>query len=328
MSREISLQNESCTDIESGNIVLNTSWHSYPSIFAVGHKWVKDIFTNDVLCEEKIDGSQFSFGKFKDTSGNEYLRCRSKGCELNCELPEKMFAKAVSNIKEIFNDLHLGWTYRGEYLLQSKHNTLVYERVPNKNIIIFDININEEEYLSYTDKEAECKRLGLEIVPQIFYGKIDNPQTILSFLNRKSILGGSNIEGVVIKNYTQFGQDKKILMAKYVTEGFKEVHGGEWRKNNPQSEDILDTIVCKYRTPARWAKAVQHLRERGLITDSPKDIGVLIKESQEDIVKDSEADIKDMLYAWAKGKIMRGCVAGIAEWYKEELLKSSFNTEK
>jgi hypothetical protein len=37
---------------------------SYSSIFNLGHKAVADIFKTPVLCEEKVDGSQFSFGVY------------------------------------------------------------------------------------------------------------------------------------------------------------------------------------------------------------------------------------------------------------------------
>jgi len=98
---------------------METSWHSYPNIFALGHRYIKDLFLDNVLIEEKVDGSQFSFGKFL-IDGKEELKCRSKGCQINVEFPEKMFSCAISSVKEIFNNLKIGWTYRGEYL--SKRN--------------------------------------------------------------------------------------------------------------------------------------------------------------------------------------------------------------
>ena len=213
------------------------------------------------------------------------------------------------------------------YLLKPKHNTLAYDRTPNKNLILFDINTNEEEYLSYDDKRKEAERIGLEIVPILFNGRIDSPQMLLSFLERTSILGGQKIEGVVVKNYHRFGQDKKVLMGKYVAEAFKEIHGGEWKKNNPTSGDVIQNLILSLKTPARWNKSVQHLRERGLITDSPKDIGLLIKEVQQDIDKECTDEIKDALYKNAISHIRRGITGGLPEWYKEELMKSQFAEE-
>ena len=71
----------------------------------------------------------------------------------------------------------------------------------------------------------------------------------------------------------------------------------------------------------------KHLKEKGLLENSPKDIGELIKECKADILKECEEEIKDKLYAWAKDKILRACTAGLPEWYKENLLNSSFDKE-
>lgn len=45
------------------------SWHSYPSIYNLGHRYIADLLTVPVIVEEKIDGSQFSFGL--DEEGEE-----------------------------------------------------------------------------------------------------------------------------------------------------------------------------------------------------------------------------------------------------------------
>jgi len=301
-----------------------TSWHSYPKIYNLGHRYLKDLFLDEVIIEEKVDGSQFSFGKFLNEEGKEYLKCRSKGCQLNTDYPEKMFSVAVNQVKEMFDTLSLGWTYRAEYLQKPKHNSLVYDRVPQKNLIIFDINPSEERYLSYQDKENECNRLGLELVPCIFHGKIDTPNKVLEYLQQTSILGGQKIEGVVIKNYSRFGLDKKVLMGKYVSESFKEVHNKEWKNSNPAGKDIIQNLIMMYKTPARWNKTVQHLKEAGKLDESPKDIGLLIKECKDDILKECEDEIKDKLFNWAKNNILRGCTSGLPEWYKEQLLKNQF----
>ena len=57
---------------------MNTSWHSYPSIYALGHRYLEELLLDPVLVEEKVDGSQFSFGVFEHPEGPE-LRCKSKG---------------------------------------------------------------------------------------------------------------------------------------------------------------------------------------------------------------------------------------------------------
>lgn len=298
-----------------------SSWHSYPKIYNVGHKLVQDLLLGHVVVEEKVDGSQFSFGIF-----NGELKCRSKGVELNIEDPEKMFSKAVTFVKSIQHLFKDGFTYRGEYLQKPKHNTLAYERAPDNNIILFDINPGEEVYISSDDKKQEALRLGLETVTVLFEGDGSelNLQSFTKMLETMSILGGQKIEGVVIKNYALFGPDKKVLMGKHVSEAFKEIHSGDWKDRNPGRTDVIAALINKYKTPARWNKAIQHLREKGQITDTPKDIGLLIKETKEDLLSECSEEIKEDLFNYFKDQILRGSTNGLPEHYKNILLESQF----
>lgn len=298
-----------------------SSWHSYPKIWNLGHAGARDLLFGEVLVEEKIDGSQFSFGVFDGV-----IKMRSKGVEMDPENPEKMFSLAVDQIKAIKDQLHDQWTYRGEFLSKPKHNTLAYERVPKGYIIIFDINSGEEEYLGYTEKYDECTRLGLECIRRLYAGpgeSLTQPM-LMTMLDEVSVLGWQKIEGVVIKNYWRFGLDKKVLMGKHVSEAFKEIHGADWKERNPKSGDILEQITLKYRTPARWAKAVQHLKERGVSTGTVSDIGNLMRECQEDFLSECEQEVKDMLWGWAKDKVTRSISAGLPQWFKEQLLAQQF----
>lgn len=291
--------------------------NSYPSIYALGHRAIANLFDSDVLIEEKVDGSQFSFGRIDGE-----LVCRSKGKDIILDAPEKMFSKAVEVIKEL--PLRDGWFYRGEYLQSPKHNTLKYSRTPNNFIILFDINIGLEEYMSYEEKRAEAERIGLECVPIMYQGKVTDFEQFKLFLEKDSVLGGTKVEGVVIKNYSVFTQEKKVAMGKYVSEAFKEIHQGEWKKSNPNNRDIEAILIGEYRSNARWQKSVQHLQEKGLLDGSPKDIGALMKEVSSDTLKECEEEIKEKLFKHFWSKISRGIVSGIPEWYKEELAKKSF----
>lgn len=289
---------------------------SYPSIFTLGHRVIKDIFSSPVVIEEKIDGSQFSMSRT-----NGVLRCRSKGKEIVVDAPEKMFAKAVETAKSL--DLHDGWVYRGEYLQSPKHNTLKYNCVPPGYIIIFDIQTGPEAYLSPIEKRTESHRIGLGCVP-VFLG--DLPGTVNmtrelaeELLQKDSCLGGCKIEGFVVKNYNLFTAEKKIAIAKFVSEAFKEKHAHEWKVSNPGAGDFVEILIASLKTEARWNKAVQHLREVGSITDSPQDIGMLINEVQADTLKEESDFIRDRLYAHFIGQINRGVIRGLPEWYKARL---------
>lgn len=296
-----------------------TSFHSYPKIYTIGHAGISELFLDDVVVQEKIDGSQISFGRF-----GSVLRVRSKGQEIDVESPPKMFERGVAVIKKLAPLFIDGWTYRGEYLEKPKHNTLAYDRIPREHIILFDVNTGPETYLGSDAFRNECSRIGLECVPEFYCGKVETLEKFTELLTQVSVLGGQKVEGVVVKNYYRFGRDKKALMGKFVSEAFKEMHGGDWRERNPSTGDIVQKLVAKYKTDARWAKAVQHLREKSLLDTSPKDIGPLIKEVQADTKLECEEAIKSELFAWAWGAISRQLVGGLPEWYKTKLLEGAF----
>ena len=299
-----------------------TSWHSYPTVYNLGHRALEPLLQCAVNIEEKVDGSQFSFGRFNGT-----LRVRSKGKEMVVDAPEKMFIAGVEAVAQL--DLHDGWTYRGEYLSKPKHNALCYERIPTSHIILFDVNTGEESYLSCEEKAAEAARLGLEVVPLLATAVKLDIDLFNSLLDRDSVLGGVKIEGVVIKpiGYDVYAPDKKCLMAKFVSEAFKEKHRTEWKMGNPGSADVVQNLITQLKTDARWQKAIQHLEEAGELEHDPRDIGKLLKEVGQDVLKEEKDMIMEQLFKWAWPKIQRGIIAGFPEWYKQQLVEAQLGHE-
>ena len=294
--------------------------HSYPQVFQLGHRCVEGIFDGPVVLQEKVDGSQLSFGTIDGA-----LQVRSKGQQIVLGGPAGMFDKAIETITALEPLLTPGFVYRGEYLSKPHHNALVYTRVPAKYIILYDISGNGDEvYMPYDKVCAEAARLGLEVVPQFFEGVITDRAMFNELLERDSVLGGTKIEGVVAKNYNRFGQDKKCLMAKYVRTDMREMNADAQKRLAPKGGDIITQLIETYRVPARWQKAVQHLRERGDLQQAPQDIGPLMKEVQADVLKEEEDAIKAVLFKWAWPQIARAISHGLPDWYKEELAKQAF----
>lgn len=300
--------------------------HSYPSIYNLGHRAVADLLRGPVIVEEKVDGSQITFGVIDGE-----LSIRSKGAEVHVAAPEGMFARGVEAIVAVADKLVPGWHYRGEYLQKPKHNTLTYARVPANHIVIFDIDRDGiGDFVPREEKERAASELGFECIPELFRGNVTDEQMLLTLLTTQSFLGGQQIEGVVLKpvNYDVWGIDKKVLMGKFVREDFKEMNAKNFRTENPKQGDVVQLIGQSLRTEARWQKAVIHLRERGEIESDPRDIGKLLKEATADIEKECADDIKERLYRWALPQIRRIATAGLPEWYKGQLLASQFDTDK
>lgn len=296
---------------------------SYPKIWNLGHPQLAELFYDDVIVEEKVDGSQFSF--CIGTDGG--LRFRSKSAVIYERAPDKMFAKAVEAVCAVRELLTPRWVYRAEYLKSPKHNALSYHRTPRNHLAIYDIMTGQEEYIGPSFKADEASALGFDVVPHLFSGRIQSPEQLAALLDRESFLGGAKIEGVVIKNYKRFGRDGKVLLGKHVSEDFKEVAKHEWKKSNPANKDMLSILMAEYRTSPRWAKAVHRLRDAGALENDPRDIGMLIKAIQNDITEECQEEIAAKLLRWALPNVLRGAVRGFPEWYKERLVESQFSGE-
>lgn len=301
--------------------IMGSSWTSFPKVWGLGHKALEGLLDGDVVVQEKIDGSQFSFGMF-----NGQLRLRSKGQEMHPDAPEKLFAHAVETVRGIASQLTEGWTYRAEYLAKPKHNVLVYNRTPHNYLILFDINVGYEDYCSPDRVASEASRLELEAVPTLYDGPGGslNLEWLVAALERESGLGGTKIEGVVLKNYAWFGLDKKVLMGKYVSEAFKEKHKREWKPG----QNIVEVLAQTLATPARWAKSVQHAMEDGVLEQSPRDIGLLISRIKTDVAEEEKEWIAKNLMANILPKILRGCTAGFPEFYKTLLAEKQFGKKE
>lgn len=297
---------------------------AFPKIFAIGTDYIRDIFKNDIEITEKIDGSQFVFGKI-----NNELYMRSKGTQIFPENPEKMFTIASDYVLSIENKITNNTICFCEYLKKPKHNTLLYGRVPKNNLILYGVCDDTDRFInSYDELLSIADAIGIETVPLIYQGKINNPQEIFDLINSESILGGVDMEGIVVKNYSQpfllGGQPIPLMAGKFVSEKFKEVHQKNWGKENT-GKGKFELFKESFRTEARWEKAAQHLRDSGSLENSPRDIGNLIKEAHRDIIDEEIEAIKNFLFKEFGKEIIRKSTAGLAEWYKERLIKNSFN---
>lgn len=294
-----------------------TELWSYPKVYNLGHPALAELLDGEVVVQEKVDGSQFSFGVL----GGE-LRLRSKGATIYPDAPDRMFAPAAETAQAIASELKPGWVYRGEFLAKPKHNVLRYGRVPAGSVILFDVERGPSDFAPPEMVRGEADHLGLECVTQFLADSTLDAMAAL--LDKESCLGGTKVEGIVVKNYARFGRDGKALMGKHVSEDFKEVHRKEWKAANPSTRDVAQRLVEEFRAEGRWAKAVQHLRDAGELENDPRDIGKLIREVQRDLEEEESEYIKEKLLAHFLPGIKRGAAAGVAEWYKQRLFERQF----
>lgn len=302
---------------------------SYPKIYHLGHPAIEELLLDSVLVQEKIDGSQFSFGVIDNV-----LYCRSKGTQIDLDAPDKLFLKAIETVHNLHEAgvLPNNVIFRGEYLQSAKNNTLTYHRVPRNHIMIYDIQriltnfiegFSYYSFLPWREVQLMSQDIGLETVPVLQIPKF-TIEDLDAALNRESVLRGCKVEGIVIKNYSRYGKDGHPLFGKYVSEAFKEVHKSNKTFNPASKSDIISRLGDTYGTEARWLKAIHYLRDSGELSDSPKDIGLIINRIQTDIIEEEYDSICEELWKEYKGRVMKATVRGVPEYYKQYLANKQF----
>lgn len=295
---------------------------AYPKVQNLGPRVV--IYPDkEYYVEEKVDGSQFSFGLV-----DRVLMCRSKGVHIDVAAPPAMFAPAVYTATLLVSRLIPDVVYRAEALWRPKHNALTYGRVPEGGLVLFDIEPVGGTPFTRLGKELEAARLGLEVVPVLYRGQL-TMDTFTDLMDYTSFLGGPKIEGVVIKSdepeYVVYGGQEIRLVMKYVSEAFKEFNKKNWKVENPDRRDAIAVVTAQLRTEARWAKAVQHLRDEGRLTGTVRDIGPLIGEVQRDIFDGDADEVGRLLLEAFKPILKKTSAAGLAEWYKQSLVAEALD---
>jgi ATP-dependent RNA circularization protein (DNA/RNA ligase family) len=285
---------------------------------------ITSVFTDGNLhIEEKIDGSQF-----RVYVNDGKVECGSKAIDFTDERPaDQMFLPVVKEAEAIFKDSGLTDTNIFlEFLRKPKHNTLTYARVPKHNMILFDVFM-DGKWLKYGDKTKFAKKYDLE-VPQCLWkgnGKLVDMKLIEDLLKIDSMLGNEKVEGIIFKNYDKIWsggyQIGKLIMLKYVREEFKERNAKEWKTNTKKG--FIEGVIESLRTEARWDKAIQHLRDEGKLTNSPKDIGELLRELVNDTELEEVERLKNELWKHFWNDIKRGIIRGFPEYYKKKLMEDA-----
>jgi len=301
-------------------------FNSYPKIWAVGAPEVSDnLFKGAVQVTEKVDGSQIGFGI--DDEG--MLLIRSKGAFIYnngyVRQPDKLFKAAVEYIISIKDKLHPETAYYGEVLSAKKHNTLVYGSVPRNNIVLYGICagghwVDDHDFLT-----AEADALGYDSVALLYSGVITGKAHLDELMERTSYYGETKIEGVVIKNFNQLAVSafSSNCYGKLVSDRFKEANKAGWNGKTSKIEDFYAGFTNK----ARWEKTIQHLRDDGKLSDSPKDIGLVIETVLEDFEQEQKETVKEQLYRVYIRTIKQFVTKGLPEHYKNALAEKSMPKE-
>lgn len=298
---------------------------SYPKVHHLGDPVLEGLLDGEVSVEEKLDGSQFrinidingmfNFGSHRvEFPTNENNQMFQVGVE-NCM---KLLASIMGKPRE--HEIHIFC----EFMKSQRQNTLTYDRVPKNNIVIFDI-IKDSHWYSYEEKSKFANKYGFEVIPRLYKGTGLSSELINELIKSRSFLGGTTVEGIVVKNYNKFFNPTKyawmegnFLIGKYVRQEFHELN----QAAHAQEHSSLDVVKARYNSPARWDKAIQKLTEEGKLLGKMQDIPALIMEIKKDVREECENDIKDQLWKVYGSNIVGSAVKGFPEYYNQKLLKN------
>jgi len=302
----------------------------YGKIYNLGHRAVREIFSGPVKIQEKVDGSQFSFGV---RDGELFIR--SKRADIHPGAKNGQFTMAVETVVRLFDERKLveGWTYRGEAITSPRHNHLFYDRAAKGGIVLFDIDVAEEDLLTHEDLCYTALEFDVDAIPEYSHDLVvSDIESLNLLLDHPSLLGGeSGIEGIVIKPTGPVFDPMtgKTLRAKLVRPEFREKATKSWKAANPNRNDFISEIIDGLVTEARFRKAIFAARDEGVLEFGNRDIGPLLGRITKDIHEEEADAIKEALFKhfWKKS-ISRGVTRGFPQFYQAWLIEQQFNEEE
>ena len=299
---------------------------SYPKVMNYGNSGTENALVGEVIIQEKVDGSQFRWGF--DNDGNFVMG--SHNCEMFYPTDNKLFKDAIEYIYRDKNSGMANLFFFAECLCKPKHNTLKYDTIPTNHLMIFDV-LRNGAWCPVDELVHWANFWGVDYARELYRGTIENSlegiKSLSRFLDTDSYLGGTKIEGIVVKNYNQYiqiGTHVWPIFTKYVNPAFREKNDGSHKADRPD----LEAFLRSFATEARWNKAIQHLNEQDKLVHGVQDIGPLIQEIHKDIPEEESETIKHYLYRHFIKAILSRATNGFPEWYKAKIINDMYGKKE
>jgi hypothetical protein len=280
----------------------------------------------EVSVEEKLDGSQISFGKTQDgmfyinSKRRKLYQCNAAGAEAEFPVPAG-FQMAVDSLVGRRNLVMPGAHFVGEAITKRRHNKIKYGRIPPSGVVVFACAVDGEylkDYRSVVDIVLKFET-AREIERLPGWTRIDDAQ-LSGYLSQESMLGGSTIEGVVLKPWVGDHPVRHLSMVKYVSPEFREAN--KTRSIRPRNATV-DSLIDFYRTPGRWAKVIEQCKDEGVLDGAMNDMPHLLRHMNEEFEIEEADTVASTLYKAHRKDIMKGLARGFADYYREYLIGGS-----
>lgn len=289
---------------------------NYCKSYNFGHRHLENFFSEPVTVEEKYDGSQFSFGVF---DGKLVFRSRNRVFDIHDA--DDLFRATCDHLETQIHNIKPGGVYRGEAFKGPKHNILKYDRCPEGHLVLFEVPRG-------LDLAEEAANLGVHPVKTLARDvTIGSLQEAESYLDNKSSLGDTLVEGVVFKRRHSplYNPHDQLIMAKLVSPAFREKQSKGFINEARTTKTLLERLTEEYHCEMRFHKAFQHLQEQGRLEYEPRDIRLLVEQVKVELWEDEKEEILDSILRSISKRLERGIVRGLPEWYKALLAEKQFD---
>lgn len=254
-----------------------SSFKKYPKVFTLGHKENEGILRSGALLHisEKVDGTNV---RFKLRKGEVVYGTHNTQIGALDLVPKKHLQRPVceyidARIKA--DDLKPNYTYFGEGYGEGLKHTISYENpaafvgfdVWLETSAAFKVGESVGRFMSAGAARKEFERLGLPFVPTVFEGKENWSHDTLRALIGKSAYGDFEMEGIVIKAYDKVNKYGRQMMAKIVTDDFKEANKaafGAAKKHQPLEQQIFNAYCTEPRIKKKYHALLEEGEERGM----------------------------------------------------------------
>lgn len=255
---------------------MTNEFKTYPKVFALDSNENEGILTPglELWITEKVDGTNFRF-MLRD-GGIVYGTHHTDLGYLN-QIPKTHMHRVLAEIIESkvpASDLREGFVYFMEGFGGVIKHTIAYPRPAS--LIGVDIWMwvtapafqGEEvrgRFMQHGLVKTEFERLGFETVPLLYRGKDQWKPEALAALVAKSAFYEGQMEGIVVKAYNDVNKYGRQMMAKVVTEEFKEANKAVFGSPTGGSKKVYvePGLVEAYCPDARVRKKFHELIESG-----------------------------------------------------------------
>lgn len=224
-----------------------------------------------------------------------------------------------TTIKPMKDELISTYTYFGEW--SCPHKIKYKEENINKFFLFSIWDDIRKEYLSDDIVIFEAKRLGLNTVPYLYYGKYISFEHIMSFVGKSDLtLDKDDGEGVVVKNVSYKDKYGRQIFVKLVSDKFSEVQKQK-KPSNPNINTKEIEAVKSFITKARVEKLIYKLVDEGELKEdySIEDMGIILRLLGSRVYEDIMKEEHDLFKEFEESLIKRIVGKNIPNLVKEIL---------